>query len=113
MVKLKDIFKRVPTKDELYVKDIVEKFLNKPEVEKIIRPKGCYLIDYEKEVYIKIYNKEVEITNHNFFYKNSMNSDFVNSLVDLVIEYADNKIEDLRKKVIENENNLLRKIYLS
>jgi len=114
MKKIKWFSKKVPSKDELYIRDIVVKFLEDKKIKKSIAPlsRTAYLQNDEKSIYIRIHyiNNRVDICNHSFLYKKDVSSDMVNTLVELVEKKIEEEIKEIDEKLFVNEIELLKRI---
>lgn len=104
--------KEVPTKDELYVRDIINSFLEKDTCKLFYSPNSgkCFITDPDKEVNIMVKEGLVEITNHKFLYKRSLPLDFSKGLVDKVKDKISSNVEGIEKELFKNEIDLLRNI---
>jgi len=105
--------KELPTKDELYIRDIVIEYLKNKRIVKEVTPVSgvYYLSNFDDDIFIMLSNSTVQITNHNFFYKKSFAIGFVDRLKQLVNKTIEDEKEDFRKKIFSNEVDLLRGIF--
>ena len=104
--------KPVPTKDELYIRDIVENFLNRQDVQKIVNPilNEYFLIDRTNDVNLCIRNSNVEISNHKFLYKRQISLSFSDTLVKKIASKIGEEVQQIKKELFKNEIDLLRNI---
>jgi hypothetical protein len=104
--------KTAPTKDELYLRDIVNSFLEK-ETNKVFHDPNtdeCFITDPEKQVNIMIKSGLIEITNHKFLYKRSLSAVFSDNLIKNVKNRISEDVKNLKKELFKNEIDLLRNI---
>lgn len=104
--------KQIPTKDELYIKDIVKSYLENNKVEIKTNPslQEYYLINKEKEVSILLSHGIIEISNHTYLYKRQIPSSFSDALIKMVNVKIEEDSVKLKKELFHNEIDLLRTI---
>lgn len=107
------LFKRkIPTKDELYIKDIVASYLGNNEVSIKTTPSlgEYYLINKNKGVSILLNHGMIEISNHKYLYKRYISSSFSDVLIKMVNVKIEEDSKELKKELFHNEIDLLRMI---
>lgn len=104
--------KKLPTKDELYIKDIVKSYLENDKVEIKINPslREYYLINREKQVSILLNHDIIEISNHKYLYKRHISTSFSDTLITIVNKKIEENCVMLKKRLFHNEIDLLRTI---
>src|SRR5690606_28145800 len=104
--------KKIPTKDELYIKDIVKLYLENDKVEIKTNPslQEYYLINKEKQVSILLSHGIVEISNHTYLYKRQIPPSFSDVLIKIVNVKIEEDSVKLKKELFHNEIDLLRTI---
>lgn len=110
---IKKLFKkRVPSKDELYISDIINTYLDDSSVQKLANPlKGdYYMIDLKNEVSVRLSFGKVEIANHKFLYRKNISSTFSEELIAKMINKIAEDINQTKEKLFRNEIDLLRDI---
>jgi len=107
------IFKqKPPTKDELYIRDIIKAYLGNEKVKILNNPisQEYYLINSEKEVSVLIKLGMIEISNHRYLYKRNIPLKFSEEMMKNVMERIDRDTENLKKELFHNEIDFLRNI---
>lgn len=119
MNKLVEFFKNfkfikepIPTKDELYIKSIVERFLKDEDIKKLVNPiqQEYFLIDSKSGVNILIRNSNIEISNHKFLYRRQVSLSFSDALAKKVAIKIGEDVQKVKKELFKNEIDLLRNI---
>jgi hypothetical protein len=108
-----EIFKKkIPTKDELYIKDIVKSYLENNNIDIKINPAlgEYYLINREKQVSILLNHGIIEISNHKYLYKRQISASFSDGLIKMVNKKIEENCVGLKKELFHNEIDLLRTI---
>lgn len=102
-----------PTKDELYIRDIVVEYLKNEKVKKEVTPVSnvYYLSNFDENIFIMLTDSVVQITNHRFFYKKTFAIGFVDRLKKLVDKSIEDEKEAFKKRIFSNEIDLLRGIF--
>jgi hypothetical protein len=111
---MRKLFKKpVPSKDELYIRDIVEKYLEDSSVIKMVTPltRVCYLVNKSEQVHIRLDSNNVDICNHDFYYRKSISGDFSTKLQKAIIKKVEEEIVEVNKELFHNEIDLLRNIF--
>ena len=105
--------KEVPTKDELYIRDIIIEYLKNPKIVKEVTPVSgvYYLSNFDANIFIMLSSSTVQITNHSFFYKKSFAIGFVDRLKKLVDTAIEDEKDAFKKRIFSNEVDLLRGIF--
>lgn len=103
----------VPTKDELYIKDIVTEYIKSPKVKKEVTPTSgkYYISNFEDNIFILLGDNTVQITNHSFFYKKTFSMPFLDRLKKIVATKIEEEKKEFNKAVFSNEIDLLRGIF--
>ena len=111
LIKFKNSYKNNLTEDEVLIKDIVNKSLDK-DIKRLIAPISdeYLLIDEEDELYICVSNNSITISNHKFLYKKNLTSTFTDSLKKRIKEAIDKDRQELKKQLFTNEIGLLTNI---
>ena len=111
LIKFKNSYKNNLTEDEVLIKDIVNKSLDK-DIKRLIAPISdeYLLIDEEDELYICVSNDSITISNHKFLYKKNLTSTFTDSLKKRIKEAIDKDRQELKKQLFTNEIGLLTNI---
>lgn len=104
--------KKIPPKDELYLKDIVKTYLENDKVKIKHSPSTgeYFLIDEEKQVTLLIKIGVVEVSNHKYFYKRTVSIKFSDELVKMINKKIKEDTEQLKKELFHNEIDFLRMI---
>lgn len=104
--------KQLPTKDELYIKDIVKSYLENDKVDIKTNPSlgEYYLINKEKEVSILLSHGVIEISNHKYLYKRQIPPSFSDAIIKMVNIKIEEDSVKLKKELFHNEIDLLRTI---
>ena len=106
--------KKPPTKDELYVRDIVERMLDDKEVRKSIKPlsRAVYLENKKDNINVRIHylNNRVDFCNSEFLYKKDISSSMTNMLVDKCAKKIEEELEEVDNLIYVEEIDLLRRI---
>lgn len=104
--------KKIPPKDELYLKDIVKTCLENSKVEIKHSPSTgeYFLINEEKQVTLLIKTGVIEVSNHKYFYKRSISIKFSDELIKMVDNRIKEDTEQLKKELFHNEIDFLRTI---
>ena len=100
------------TKDELYIKDIVARHLEDPEVKKTVTPISgvCYLYDKKIGTRIKVDGARIDISNRDFLYKKEISGNLSVKLVKAIKSKVEEELLEVNKELFINEIDLLRKI---
>lgn len=109
-----NLFKEeAPTKDELYVRDIVVEYLKNSRVLKEIAPSSdtYYLTNSDDEIYIKLGQSDVQITNHKFFYRKTFALKFLERLKKMVKDKIEEEKKEFEQQIFYNEITLLQNIF--
>jgi len=111
LIKFKNSYKNNLTEDEVLIKDIVNKSLDK-DIKRLIAPISdeYLLIDEEDELYICVSNDSITISNHKFLYKKNLTSTFTDSLKKRIKKAIDKDRQELKKQLFTNEIGLLTNI---
>jgi hypothetical protein len=103
----------VPTKDELYIRDIVDSFLLRDEVQKLVNPifNEYFLIDRVNDVNVCISDANVEISNHKFLYRRQIPLKLSDTLTKKIATKIGEEVQVVKKELFRNEIDLLRNIF--
>lgn len=106
------MFKTVYSKDELYIRDIVEKYLADKEVKKIVTPISgvCYLHDKGSGTKVRLYGSDIDICNDVFLYKKSITGNMASKLHKMIRDKVEEELLELDKELFISEIDLLSKI---
>lgn len=119
MKKLVEFFKNfkfikepIPTKDELYIKSIVERFLKDEDIKKLVNPiqQEYFLIDSKSGINILIRDSNIEISNHRFLYRRQVSLSFSDTLSKKIAIKIGEDVQKVKKELFKNEIDLLRNI---
>lgn len=116
MMRFKPLKWRVElTKDELYIRDIITKHLEDPEVKKTVTPISgvCYLYDKKIGTRIKVDGARIDISNQDFLYKKEISGNLSVKLVKAIKAKVEEELLEVNKELFINEIDLLRKILKS
>lgn len=107
-------YKKLPSKDELYVRDIVQKFLDDKDVKKRIAPitSTVYLENDKEGIYVRIHylNNRVDFSSGDFLYKKDIDSNFCNTLIESCKKKIEEELQEVDKLLEIDEITLLQKI---
>ena len=105
-------FKKPPPKDELYVRDIVDKLLLDKDVKKRIAPLSStvYLEKDDYLVRINYLNNRVVFFDGTIPYKKDISSHLTNSLIEKCKKKIEEEMQELDKLIYEEEIDFLKKI---
>jgi len=98
--------------DELIINDIVDKCLNRVDVERLISPLAdeYFLIDKVNEICVLISTEKITISNHNYSIQKQMGLSFNEKLKKIVRNKIDEERQELKRILFKNETDLLLKI---
>lgn len=108
-----NLFKKpMPSKQFLYVRDIVRQFLENGRVEKLISPESdeYFLLDKQEGVSVCICHGKVTISNHIYLYKQDFELPLTEQLIKEIRSAIEKERQELKKELFFNEIELLRKI---
>lgn len=111
-----DLFKkRVPSKDYLYIKDILKKWLDRDDtkaiVSSVMEDNSCHITNHDKTINITLRGNRVDISNHRYHIEKVFPLKDVEELVKMVNERVKSDVESFKQEVKNNEENLLREIF--
>lgn len=100
------------SEDENEIKEIVNKYLEKEGVDKLISPisEEYFLMDTKNEIYICLSDKRITISNHKFLYKNNVSLEFSEGLKKQFRERIEVERQELKAQLFKNETDLLKRI---
>lgn len=103
----------IPSKDFLYVRDIVRKYLKDPTVQKLISPQSeeYFLIDSKNGVNIEVGHGKITVSNHKFLYKQIFPLRDTEQLIKEINVEIEKERQELKKTLFSNEIDLLRNIF--
>lgn len=114
-LKLKNLFKSsfTPSKDYLYIRDIIQKWVDKEDSKIIMSSVGddCYVSNEQGTIKIYISDRYVQISNHRSLIQKMINLDGTEKLKKIVETRVKRDVLNFKKEVKDNEDNLLREIF--
>ena len=112
LMNLKRVFKTTYSKDELYIRDIVEGYLSDKEVKKMVTPISgvCYLHDKKSGTKIKLHGSNIDICNSTFLYKKDISGNMATKLHKAIRDKVEEELLELDKELFMSEIDLLGKI---
>jgi len=105
------IKKTLPSREEVIITSLVNKYLNQ-EVKKLISPisNEYFLINEINQIYICIGDEKIQISNHEFHYSKNFYLDFTSNLKKKIRTEIEKERQQLKKELFKNEIDLLQKI---
>ncbi len=112
MKKLRWFKESIPTKDELYIRDIVENYLGRKDVQKLVNPvlNEYFLIDRANDISLCIRDSNVEISNHKFLYRRQIPLKLSDILTKKIANKIGDEVQEVKRELFKNEIDLLRNI---
>lgn len=113
MFKIGKMFKeKVPSKDYLYIRDIIIKYLNDDNVQKMVSPSSgeFFLINSKEHINICVSDKKIIISNHTYRYEKEFELALVDKLIKIIRDSIEDDRQRLKKSLFHDEIDLLRKI---
>lgn len=114
-LKLKNLFKSssIPAKDYLYLRDIIQKWVDREDSKVIMTSIGddCSVSNAEGTIRIYISDKYVQISNHKYFVQKVISLEGTEKLKKIIETRVKKDVLNFKKEVKNNEDNLLREIF--
>lgn len=115
MFKIKDIFKSdVPPKDYLYIRDIIVKYLNDGNIQKLVSPSSgeYFLINQKDHVNICVTERKIIISNHIYRYEKEFHFQLIERLIKIIKNKIESDRQKLKTELFQDEIDILRKIVI-